>query len=56
MDDFMHFVRYGWQYVFRDIVTVENGHLPIWKALVKAVLHYLTSGKQGCRDSCTMIV
>ncbi|KAJ9526352.1 hypothetical protein QJQ45_009822 [Haematococcus lacustris] len=43
MDDFMHFVRYGWQYVFRDIVTVENGHLPMWKALVKAVLHYLTS-------------
>ncbi|GFH32029.1 uncharacterized protein HaLaN_31178, partial [Haematococcus lacustris] len=43
MDDFMHFVRYGWQYVFRDIVTVENEHLPIWKALVKAVLHYLTS-------------
>ncbi|KAJ9512783.1 hypothetical protein QJQ45_029013 [Haematococcus lacustris] len=43
MDDFMHFVRYGWQYVFRDIVTVENGHLPIWKALVKAVPHYLTS-------------
>ncbi|KAL6758893.1 hypothetical protein V8C86DRAFT_3092334 [Haematococcus lacustris] len=43
MDDFMHFVRYGWQYVFRDIVTEENGHLPIWKALVKAVLHYLTS-------------
>ncbi|KAJ9519175.1 hypothetical protein QJQ45_007733, partial [Haematococcus lacustris] len=51
MDDFMHFVRYGWQYVFRDIVTVENGHLPIWKALVKAVLHYLTSEGDPQRSS-----
>ncbi|KAJ9525336.1 hypothetical protein QJQ45_003286 [Haematococcus lacustris] len=42
MEDFMHFIKYAWQSVFRGIMTGSNQQLKLWRLLVEATLHYLT--------------
>ncbi|GFH31041.1 uncharacterized protein HaLaN_29997, partial [Haematococcus lacustris] len=42
MEDFMHFIKYAWPYVFQGIMTEGNLHLRLWRLLVDSTLHYLT--------------
>ncbi|MGQ3286062.1 hypothetical protein, partial [Bosea sp. (in: a-proteobacteria)] len=44
MEDFMHFIKYAWPYVFQGIMTEGNLHLKLWRLLVDSTLHYLTPG------------